>query len=300
MNKLAEAQKALLNCELSKEERAKKENEFLKKYYSLREKDERSVFGRLSLFQRQKLHRYILAIYKVKNLLCGFRCELIRDEREFTDRPIIFAVTHVGKFDIEVVSEAVKEHYYLLSGDYEHLQGTIENLFLNLNGVIYFNERVKEERKGVLERMVKHLSAGGNLMYFPEGTWNLTPNLPVLPCYWGIIETARQGNAVIIPVAAEQYGKRFVVNIGRNFDANQYGGSVEEKAKAITELRDILATLKWEIWESEPSQKRSQVDCKDWDEYVNERLKEWPYFNREYIAEMTYQPKGMTSSCIEG
>ena len=33
---------------------------------------------------------------------------------------------YVGKYDIEVISEAIKEHYYLLSGDYEHIQGIID------------------------------------------------------------------------------------------------------------------------------------------------------------------------------
>lgn len=32
---------------------------------------------------------------------------ILDDRRTKGDRPIIFAVTHVGKFDIEVVSESV-------------------------------------------------------------------------------------------------------------------------------------------------------------------------------------------------
>ncbi len=116
---------------------------------------------------------------------------------------IIFALTHVGKFDIEVVSEAIRDHYTLLSGDYEHIQGIIDAPFIGLNGAIYFNEKVKEDRRRATERMVALLKKGGNLMYFPEGTWNLHPVKPVLPCYWGIVDVARWGEAAIIPVAAE-------------------------------------------------------------------------------------------------
>lgn len=159
-----------------------------------------------------------------------------------------------------------------------------------MNGVIYFNEREKEDRKSVLNRMVTHLLNGGNLMYFPEGTWNPTPNLPMLPCYWGIVEVAQKGNAIIIPVAAEQYGKRWVINIGKNIDMNQYGQEKEEKIKAINFLRDILATLKWEIWESEPIYARKQIKSDEWDKYVKDRFKEWPYFNMEYIDEMRFKP----------
>ena len=83
-----------------------------------------------------------MLVYIIKNHLGGFSYEIINDNREETNRPIIFAVTHVGKFDIEVISEAIKEHYYLLSGDYEHIQGIIDAPFLQLNGVIYFLKKL--------------------------------------------------------------------------------------------------------------------------------------------------------------
>ena len=204
MNILAEEQKKLYEKGITEEELKKREEAFLKLYYKLRKKDEEKIWNRLSLKQRQKIHWIILNIYRIKNRLGGFNYELINNEREKTDRPIIFAVTHVGKFDIEVVSEAIKDHYYLLSGDYEHIQGIIDSPFLSLNGVFYFNEKVKDDRKLVTEKMINHLNDGGNLMYFIEGTWNLSPNLPMLPCYWGIVNIAKEGNAIIVPIAAEQ------------------------------------------------------------------------------------------------
>ncbi|MBR4607072.1 MAG: 1-acyl-sn-glycerol-3-phosphate acyltransferase [Lachnospiraceae bacterium] len=292
MNLLAEVQKKLFEPGMTEQERCSREQDFLKLYYDLRRKDESSLLGRMSLKTRKRLHKLILIVYTIKNHMGGFSYELIGDKREKTNRPIIFAVTHVGKFDIEVVSEAIKDHYYLLSGDYEHIQGTIDAPFLALSGVIYFNERVREDRKSVSQRMINHLQAGGNLMYFPEGTWNMTPNLPMLPCYWGIVEIAQKGNAIIVPVAADQYGKKYKINIGTNFDMVTYGKTIEEKAKAITDLRDVLATLKWEIWETEP-QKRDNLTGYEWDKYCEERFHEWPYFNLKYIDRLVFKPKGI-------
>ena len=293
MNILADKQKELFNPTLSDAERAVKEKEFLDLYYKLRNKDENGFLGRLSLKTRKRLHKLILLVYIIKNHLGGFSHEVIKDERTKTDRPIIFAITHVGKFDIEVVSEAIKDHYYLLSGDYEHIQGIIDAPFLAVNGVIYFNEKVKSDRAAVSEKMIKHLKSGGNLMYFPEGTWNMSPNLPMLPCYWGIVEVAQKSNAVIVPVAAEQYGKHFKINIGANFDMQQFGCDAHEKAKAINSLRDILATLKYEIWESEPVLNRAELSGNEWDDYIEARFAEWPYFNLEYIDGLVYKPKGV-------
>lgn len=240
---------------------------------------------------RKRLHGVILSAYRIKNRLGGFTFEILHDCRTSVNRPIIFAVTHVGKFDIEVVSAAIRDHYYLLSGDYEHIQGIIDAPFLNVNGVICFNEKVPSDRKQVSERMISHLKQGGNLMYFPEGTWNLSPNLPVLPCYWGIVEVAQRGNAVIIPVAAEQYGKHFVINIGGNFEMEEYG---TDKASAITALRDTLATLKWDIWESRPIHRRPDIRLEEWDRYIAERFREWPYFNFAYIDSLIFKPKQIT------
>lgn len=226
----------------------------------------------------------------------GFSYEIINNKKTKTDRPIIFAITHVGKFDIEVISEAIKEHYYLLSGDFEHIQGIIDAPFLGLNGVFYFNEKDKNDRKAVSQKMIDHLKDNGNLMYFIEGTWNLSPNLPMLPCYWGIVDIAKKGNAIIVPVAAEQYGKKFVINIGENFDMNLFGDSLEDKSLAIDTLRDTLATLKWEIWESVSRLNRKDVTSDEWDKYVSDRYSEWPYFNDEYIANLIYKPKGVVTN----
>lgn len=293
MNILAEKQKKMYDENLTEEEKNEAEKDFFDTYYKLRSIEEKRL-DKLSLEQRKKLHGLILGIYKLKNLLGGFSYEIINNKKTYTDRPVIFAVTHIGKFDIEVVSEAIKEHYYLLSGDYEHIQGIIDSPFLAMNGVIYFNEKDKNDRKQVSSKMINHLNDGGNLMYFIEGTWNITPNLPMLPCYWGIVDIAKKGNAIIVPVACEQYGKHFKVNIGENFDMLNYGNNVEDKSIAINDLRDTLATLKWEIWESEDILIRSELKGDEWEKYVADRFKEWPYFNEEYIDGLVYKPKNVT------
>ena len=292
MNKLAERQKELLFGNLSEQEYKIKQKEFLELYYKLRKKEESTWYSKLSLEQRKKIHKFILALYKVKNRLGGFSYQILGDERTTTDRPIIFVVSHVGKFDVEVVSEAIKDHYYLLSGDFEHIQGIMDVPFLGLNGVFYFNEQVKEDRKLVSKKMIDHLCNGGNLMYFIEGTWNITPDLPMLPCYWGIVDIAKEGNAIIVHIAAEQNGKLYKIKIGNNYDMNLYGSGNAEKSRAIGDLRDVISTLKWDIWETEKVS-RKEIPDDYWIKYVGDRFKEWPYFNEEYIEGLIYKSKGI-------
>lgn len=231
-------------------------------------------------------------IFRVKNFLAGFRCTVIKNDSKKTSRPVIFAITHIGKYDVEVSAVGIKKHFYLLSGDYEHLQGTVDGAFLQLNGVLYFNEKIKKDREEIVGKMIEHLKQGGNLMYFTEGTWNLTPNLPVLPCYWGIVDVSQKGNAIIIPVAVEQYEKNFKINIGENIDMCEFDSDNTGKNEAITMLRDVLATLKWEIWETE-RQSRNNIPNDYWGIYVKNRFAEWNYFNADYIDGMIYKPKNI-------
>lgn len=147
MNILAEEQKKLFDTDLSDKELDKLKAHFLKLYYKLRTQNDNSFLGRMSLKTRKRTHGIVLLLYIIKNRLGGFSYELIANKMKKTKNPIIFAVSHVGKFDIEVISEAIKSHYYLLTGDFEHLQGTIDAPLIAANGVIYFNEFVKDERK---------------------------------------------------------------------------------------------------------------------------------------------------------
>ena len=76
---------------------------------------------------------------------------------------------------------------------------------------------------------------------------------------------------------------------------NLYGDTKEEKTRAITDLRDTLATLKWEIWESYGQYNRKDFDGTEGEKYAEDRFKEWPYFNKEYIKGLIYSPKGVIS-----
>ena len=218
----------------------------------------------------------------MQNRINGYHQTVIGDDRVKTDKPKIFAVTHICKEDVEIVSEAIKEHYYLLSGDFEHLHNTLDGLFLALNGVIYFNEKDKEDRHSVKDRMVQILREGGNIMYFPEGTWNLSPCLLVLPFYRGIIDVALEANAIIVPVAIEQYGKQFITKIDSNFDTKVYGE--QGKVEALSALRNRMAELKWEIWESVPVMNRKTIPDNYYEKFLEEKIAGWTMALEDFRA----------------
>lgn len=268
-------------------------------YMLKRNKYEKSFLFNLSHRVRFIMHPFLWGAISVQNTVNGFKSRILFDKRvPKTNKPIIFCITHIGKHDIEICSQLLKKHYYLLSGDFENLHGTFEGNFLELNGIIYLNKYDKEDKTRSKTVSVNTLKNGGNIMWFPEGIWNLSPNQPVLPLPFGIIEVAIKADAAIVPVAIEQYGKDFYINIGDIFDLQKYMSTYTDelqlKLAAITDLRDAMASLKWQIWEHLVPWNRKGISNDYFEEFVNERLKEWHGFTYDDVHAREFKPKGMT------
>ena len=88
----------------------------------------------------RKLIRPLLRIMlKVSRRLQGYRIEIIQKTEIPHDKPVIFAVSHIGKLDLEIVSEVIKKQYYILAADFMHMKGTFSGFYLWMNGVVYID-----------------------------------------------------------------------------------------------------------------------------------------------------------------
>lgn len=283
-----------------KEEKKLTDEEYQKYYCYLRDVFEKSKLNNLNIKTRRRLYPLLISVIKFRNRLNGYQLKVIGDERSETIRPIIYAVTHIGKADIEVVSEVIGKHFFLLSGDFESLHDTVDGMFLGINGVLYFNEKDREDRQNVKRKMENVLLEGGSILYFPEGTWNLSPNLPLNRCYYGIIEVALNANAIIIPIALEQYDKQFIAKVGNNFDVKEYMDLDTEplhkvKIKVIQYLRDELASLKWDIWESVAPLNRSLLPDDYFEKFIQDKIGQWPTLTLEDFTKAICRDKESAS-----
>lgn len=196
---------------------------------------------------RKKIHQLPLSLIKLDRIIKQERIVILKDEREQTNKPKIYACTHIGGNDIERVFEAIKEHCYLFLGDPGVAYKTTTGLLLYLNGSIDLVTRDRTDRKIAKERAIELLKRGGDLLIFPEGAWNITENVPVMKLFTGTVEMALESDAEIIPIAIEQSNKTFFIAIGSNISYNYC--KMSYKKSLTLELRDILCTLIWEIWE---------------------------------------------------
>ena len=199
-----------------------------------------------------------------------------------TRRPVIYAASHIGLYDVEAITHAIRKHIYFLAADEAEMYGTFDGLLFALNGVIYVDPEDTADKRVALQTAIRYLLRGRSLLWYPEGTWNLSPNMVIQPLHYGIIEADYQSGALIVPVGLEQYGqgkqKQFKVNIGQPMDITQLvSGQLTHEVKSdIAEmLRGEMAAMKLAAWECA---RRADIPEGYADTFVNNRLNEWPCY----------------------
>lgn len=268
----------------------------------------RSIHG---MGWRSKFHPIMMKLMELnRKFIDKQTLTILKNEEENGDKPVIYAVTHMGKFDYQIVSEAIGKHQIPFSGDPETMYRTVDGVLLGLNGIIYCDTENKSDRKVATDTSIELLNSGHNLLIYPEGVWNVTSNLLMLPLFPGIIKMSLETGCDIVPVAIEQYDNHFIVNVGKNFKLDEASfNNIEEEKKYIelkkNELRDVMATLKWEIIESVPMQVRSKLFsyAKENRKFVDKRLFEWfnkkenrPFYDDEIIEHRTFKIKNLVFS----
>lgn len=239
----------------------------------------------------KKIHPFLRKILFVKRTLLGQNLTILNDKSSIIENnPIIFAVTHIGKYDFEMVMESLNSYFYALSGDWELMYNTIDDYFHSINGVFYVDTEDKQDRHNSYELNVLALKQGIRLLWFPEGIWNLSDHLPMQNLYPGIIKAALETNTEIVPIAVDQRENDFYVNISENINANKL-----ESDKVIA-LRDIMASLKWEIWEQFEIENRKDIPEDYYERFLKIRLREWPQFNMDIIQNRVYKDKNITEA----
>lgn len=206
---------------------------------------------------RKILHRFLLFGLKINKIIKGEKLVIVDNKSIRTNRPTIFACTHIGGHDVEMSCEAVGQLCYLFIGDPGEMYLSPLWFLLSLNGVIFLDTDSKTDRHIAKETAIRYLKNKNNLLIFPEGAWNITENEPVMKLYTGTIEMAILADADIVPVALEEYDNTYYVNIGKNIRIKN--ADLKKKDKYTKRLRDVLCTLKWEIWEKYGKSSRDSI-----------------------------------------
>lgn len=236
----------------------------------------------------RRLHPLLMFLLRVKSKLSGLTYEFVNKKRVDVKRgkTVVYAITHIGKFDYEMLVEACDIFAYPFAGDWELMYATVDDYFLRANGVLWVDTNDKEDRQNSFKFMIKALKQGIPMLIYPEGIWNLTANLPMMKIFPGAVQAAKECNVPVIPIAIEQRGKHFLLNVGNELDFAD-----AEEGVAVQTLRDTLATLKWEIWEHLPREKRIEIPEGYHEKFVQQRLAECAGFTQELVEGRMFRDK---------
>lgn len=236
---------------------------------------------------RRLIHPFLIKLLQIKSRLSGLTYEFINENRVKHTDNVIYAITHIGKYDYEMLMEACPALFgYAFAGDWELMYATVDDYFLRAMGVLWVDTSDKEDRKNSFHAMCKYLKQGVPFIIFPEGIWNLTENLPIMKIYPGVVQAAKECNVPIVPIAIEQRVKHFILNVGKEFSVTDM-----EEAMAVQLVRDTLATLKWEIWETLPMEKRKNIPKNYYEKFLKERVSECAGFTVELVQGRIYKDK---------
>lgn len=221
-------------------------------------------------------------------------------EKTMTEGPVIFAVNHSNVHDVPTAGEIIENHCYLLASD--EVRGSFNGLLFELMGVIWVTRDPRKKAKTELspkEHMYKLIEEGKTLKTFPEGTWNVSDNLIILPFRWGDVAISQKTQRPIIPLILDyDYTENTCYyNIGKPIYIRQNDNLQEVNE----ELRDEMATLRYEIWEEKEAKRKMSpgyLTGQEYTEYARseflaykEKLKEeYPNFDEEEQANNIFYP----------
>ncbi len=221
---------------------------------------------------KKKIYFLTKLILKIDRITSG-RKLVVFDDNRFMDKSkgVVYASTHVGRYDIESAMEAINEQVYFVMGDPEETYRNFEGFFLdNIQGRIcldtgyqiadIFKKKRNGEELSLKEQALydeykkdrfigedtctKRVLNKDNILIFPEGAWNITPRI-VQPMFDGAARIAVNGNGFIVPIGIVRDNKKYIVNIGSEMDLE--GATLSDTKDITKELREKMCALVGEI-----------------------------------------------------
>ena len=188
-------------------------------------------------------------------------------------KPYIFASTHSFVEEVCALLATIDRNAYSLIGTTEQLEHN-PKIYANwLTGFIYVNREDPVSRKESLPKMEKVINNGSSILIFPEGGWNNTENLLVQNLFPGVYYLAKATGAKVVPISTfnEFDSKEIYIKVGVPIDL-----SLLDKKEALIQLRDYLATMKYEQIEKHSTPiNRDELGIEPRIDFMEERKKEY-------------------------
>lgn len=239
--------------------------------------------SRFAIWLRNRLYPLLIFLTGTK---VRYKMEVLNAWNPIPGKPIIFAANHSAFPDTPIMLRVTKRRSYIFAG--KQNLAFIDWVFFILNGTIWVDRKSKEDMAASKDAVLAYLTKGQSILWFPEGTWNLTPDKLMLPMKWGIIDTARAAGAQIIPAVLDYDREKNTCRV--KFGAPMAGKVLENKAEAICDLRDTMATLRWDFISKQEPLHRGKTSVEQLQKEMYRVIDEYPPLDWTYESSCIYHP----------
>lgn len=207
----------------------------------------------------------------------------------------IFAAGHSFPGEIASNLAVIDRNAWVLIGTTDQVDHNPQMNFAWFNGLIYVNKLDPANRKDAFRKMKRILENGSSVLMFPEGVLNNSENSLCMPLYPGVYHLAVETETKVVPIVshAEHGDKRIRVAAGKPIDFNG-----KTKESALVELRNALATIRYQMIEKSEPLKRASLSGDIHEQYLYHRRD--TYLETKWVEPnwdeeiMVYKRKGVT------
>ena len=224
--------------------------------------------------------------------------QVIERKTEIPQEPVIWCPTHCFEDDI-AASIGAARHAYILFGSIPALFNRLDGVGAYVNGVVICNRKVKASKRAATEASAHLLDMGMDLILFPEGVWNKTPDKLLLDFWPGAYRLAKENGCKIVPVIhylADPH-KKYDGNVIHTIIADPISMEGMDEQKGQILLRDTMATWYYYLMEKYGQSTREGLldgfETADdaWESYMEMHTSCVKYYDREIELCADYRPK---------
>ena len=168
----------------------------------------------------------------------------------------IFCAGHSFPGEAASNLSVIKHNAWVLFGTTDQIKHNPQVIIAWMNGLIYVNRLDKNSRKESMSKMKRILLAGSSVLMFPEGQLNNSENQLCTPVFPGFYHLSNDTGIKCVPIVshAAHGTKKILVAAGGPMDFSR-----SSKEKAMNEMRDALASLRYQLIECLPKLDRSSL-----------------------------------------
>lgn len=176
---------------------------------------------------------------------------MVCETNKIPSTSVIYVVNHFSKDDVASTLLGAKRNAWILFGSIPQFYNSFDGISAWLNGVILINRNCKKSKKRAEKLCGDALRAGVDIIIYPEGVWNKSPNKLLLDLWPGFYRIAKETGCPIVPIVhykSEVYKKNKKDYIYTVVDDPIYVDKYEQE-EAVQMVRNRMATLYWGMME---------------------------------------------------